>query len=93
MQEAQIESDRIVAKLQDEDGKKGESLAVERIPNMDERALLESMEKQHVVVSGQEPHGAWWAPLAWTVLPLLALPLILALHGRRAWAAQGGPSR
>jgi cell division protease FtsH len=75
--EARLEAERVVATLKDEGDKKGESIAVERIPNMDERALLEAMEKQHVVVSGQEPHASWWGPLAWTLLPLLALPFIL----------------
>src|SRR5208283_5706917 len=75
VQEARVESDHVTAVLRDNSGKAGESVVAERIPNMDERALLEAMEKQHVVVSGQEPHAAWWAPLAWTVLPLLALPL------------------
>jgi cell division protease FtsH len=59
---------------------------------MDERALLEAMEKQHVVVSGQEPHAAWWAPLAWTVLPLLALPLVFwAMSGMMGAATRGRP--
>ncbi len=90
VQEAQIEADRIVAKLHDEDGKKGESVAVERIPNMDERALLDAMEKQHVVVSGQEPRGSWWAPLAW-MLPLLALPLLFYVMGGALQAGRGRP--
>ena len=87
VKEARVESDHVVAMLNDEGGKKGESSVAERIPNMDERALLDAMEKQHVVVTGQEPRPPWWAPLVWTVLPLLALPLVLLGHGRRAWAA------
>jgi len=43
---------------------------------MDERGLLEAMERQNVVVTGQAQHGSWWMPLIWTLLPLLALPLI-----------------
>ena len=91
VQEARIESDRIVAQLHEEGGKKGASLAVERIPNMDERALLDAMEKQHVVVTGEEPHGSWWAPLLW-MLPLLLLPLLFwGMGGAMQAAARGKP--
>jgi cell division protease FtsH len=92
VQEAEVESDHVLAVLHDQDGKKGESIVAERIPNMDERALLEAMQKQHVVVSGQEPHPSWWAPLAWTLLPLLAIPLVLwAMSGAMGTASRGRP--
>ncbi len=73
---AEVEPDRIVATLRTADGHGGETVAAQRIPNMDERSLLEAMERQHVVVTGQPPRGSWWAPLLWT-LPLLMLPLLL----------------
>jgi cell division protease FtsH len=92
VQEAQVEADHVVAVLHDENGKKGESIVAERIPNMDERALLEAMEKQHVVVTGQESHTSWWAPLAWTVLPLLVLPLVIwGMGGMMGAATRGRP--
>jgi cell division protease FtsH len=80
VQEAQIEATRIVAKLREGDGKKSETVAAQRIPNMDERPLLEAMENQRVVVSGQEARGEWWKQLAWLLLlPLLVLPLIFPM--------------
>jgi cell division protease FtsH len=92
VKEARVESEHVIAVLQDEGGKKGESIVAERIPSMDERALLDTMEKQHVVISGQEPRPSWWAPLAWTVLPLLALPLVFwAVGGALGAASRKGP--
>ncbi len=92
VKEARVESDHVVAVLNDEGGKKGESIVAERIPSMDERALLDAMEKEHVVISGQEPRPSWWAPLAWTVLPLLALPLVFwAMGGALGAASRKGP--
>ncbi len=92
VQEARVESDHVTAVLHDDGGKKGEAIIADRIPSMDERGLLEAMEKQHVVVTGQEPRPAWWAPLAWTVLPLLALPLLVwGLGGMMGAATRGRP--
>ncbi len=92
VKEARVESDHVVAVLKDEGGKKGESIVAERIPSMDERALLDAMENEHIVISGQEPRPSWWAPLAWTVLPLLALPLVFwAMGGALGAASRKGP--
>jgi cell division protease FtsH len=76
LERADVETDQITATLRAEQGQKSESIVAYRIPNMDERALLEAMERQHVVVTGREPRASWWASLVW-MLPLLALPLLL----------------
>jgi cell division protease FtsH len=90
VQEARFEAERIVGKLRDEQGSKSATIAVERIPHMDERSLLEAMEKQHVIVSGQ-PAGTWWGPLVWGVLPFLALPLFFWGTARMGGAARTRP--
>jgi cell division protease FtsH len=90
--EARVGADRIAATLRGEDGKRGESIAVERIPNMDERALLEAMEKQRVVVTGEDDRSPWIGPMLWAVLPLLALPLLVwATGGFTGIAGRGKP--
>ena len=88
---AEVQADQITAGLRGVDGKKGELVMADRIPNMDERDLLEQMEQQGVVVTGKEPHSSWWGPLLWTALPLLALPVIFLLFGSSF--AGGGPGR
>jgi cell division protease FtsH len=75
--EAQIQPQEVSATLKGEGGKAGERLVAARIPNMDDRALLEAMQQQHIVVTGLEDRASPWGPLLWTVLPLLLLPLLL----------------
>jgi len=90
--EAKIGADSIVAVLEAEPGKAGERLAVDRIPNMDERALLEALVQHHVVVNGREDHSSVWGPILWSVLPLLALPLVFwGLAGAASAGARRKP--
>jgi cell division protease FtsH len=87
VEEANIRPQEISATLKAEAGKPRETVLAARIPNMDERALLEAMQQQHVVVTGTEEQPSWWLPLVWSVLPLLALPLLFLGWSR---TAQGG---
>jgi cell division protease FtsH len=87
--EAQLQPDTIHATLKGPDGKPGEQVTVDRIPNMDERPLLEALQKQHVAITGQAEHPSMWGPLLWTAIPLLALPFILWGFG----SAMGGGAR
>jgi len=75
VQEADIRSDEIAATLRGEANKRGESVATDRIPSMDERALLEAMKQHNVVVTGHPERASWWGPLV-AILPFLALPLL-----------------
>jgi cell division protease FtsH len=81
--QAEIQATQVVAKLRGEAPKGGESVVTQRIPNMDERPLLEAMQRQHVVVTGQEPSTSGWSSWLWTVLPFVVLPLVL--FGFPAW--------
>jgi len=90
--DAEVRSDLIVVTLRPEDGKKPEKVSADRIPNMDERALLDAMEHQHVAVSGAAQHTSPWGALAWGLLPLLALPLLFWTFGSAMGAgARGKP--
>jgi cell division protease FtsH len=91
VKDAEFRADEIVATLVPPPGKSaGEAIVTERIPNMDERALLEAMEHQHVVTTGHpEKSEWWWGPLLWGLLPILALPLLFrALMGGAAGRAR-----
>ncbi len=79
--DAQLRPDLILANLKPEDGKKAESVAADRIPNMDERPLLEALEKQHVAVTGEAQHPSPWGPILWGLLPLLVLPMLFWVFG------------
>jgi cell division protease FtsH len=81
VQEALVQPDAIVAVVRAESGSGTERVVAQRIPNVDERGLLEAMEKQHVAITGEAEHPSAWAPLLWMVLPLLALPLLFWLFG------------
>jgi cell division protease FtsH len=84
VKQAQVKPDQIVATSQN-----GERLVTDRIPNMDERPLLDALERQHVVVTGEEERPSAWAPILWTVLPLLALPLAFWAFGSLLGATSG----
>jgi len=73
---AEIRPDEIAATTRAEGGRPGDVMVAERVPNVDDRALLETLRAHQVVVSGHPERGTWWGPVAWTVLPLLALPLL-----------------
>ncbi|HEY3819034.1 MAG TPA: ATP-dependent zinc metalloprotease FtsH [Polyangiaceae bacterium] len=93
VQAAQVEPDRIVAKLHPEGGKRAQSIAVDRIPRMDERGLLDAMEQQHVVLSGQEPRSSWWLWALWLGigLPLLSAPVVLWMVSSKGPAGRSRP--
>jgi cell division protease FtsH len=88
VQQAEIQSDRVLATLRDEGSRKAETISVVRIPNMDERDLLAALERQHVLVSGHESSRSWWELVLWTLLPLLLLPFVLG-----GWGAMGAVGR
>ncbi len=71
-----IGPEEIVATLRDQPNKPGESLVVNRIPNMDDHALLDLATGHQVVVNGRPEKASWWGPVLGTVLPLLAIPLL-----------------
>ncbi|MGD0529978.1 MAG: ATP-dependent zinc metalloprotease FtsH, partial [Polyangiaceae bacterium] len=87
---ARLESDRIVARRRADGGKEAFSIVAERIPRMDERGLLDSLEQHGVAVSGEEPPASWWGPLLWTSAGLTMLLLPVALWARGA-ATKGRP--
>jgi cell division protease FtsH len=76
VERAEIAPEQIVATLRSEGGKPAALVTADRVPNMDERALLESMQRHGVAVSGRPERSAWWGIILWSVLPLLLIPLL-----------------
>ncbi len=85
--EARIKSDEVVAKLHSFNQGPGETLVVSRVPNVDERALLDAMEQQHVVVTGF-PESSWWPSLLGGIVPMVVFVLLL----RSNLGAGGNPA-
>jgi ATP-dependent Zn protease len=77
--EAEIGTVEIIATLKAEAWQRPQALVAERVPDVEDPALLEALRRQGVKTRGRPERGSWWGPLLWGVLPLLLL------HGR------GGP--
>ena len=77
--QAELREDEVKARLRPEEGKQPSFVVAQRIPNMDESALLKDLEQHGVAVTGKIEKTSWWGPLVWTVLPFLILPVLFWL--------------
>jgi cell division protease FtsH len=93
VESAEVATDAIVATLRAQPGAGAETVTADRIPNVDERPLLESMKGHHVVLTGRPQETSWWSPLLLGLAPFLILSLLfwgsMALAGKAA--ARGRP--
>jgi cell division protease FtsH len=74
--EAEVRAERIVVTLKAAEGEKAESLAAERLPNIDESRLVDRLREHDVVVRGKAETAPWWTVLLWFLPMLLFLPLL-----------------
>jgi cell division protease FtsH len=79
--QAELGEGKVTARLRSEGDKAPSYLVAERIPNMDETALLTDLQDRGVVVTGKMETVSWWGSLIWVVLPFLVLPLFWLLSG------------
>ena len=93
VQDAEFATDEIFGTLRSAPGKSGETIVVERIPNMDERALLEAMKQHNVVVTGHPARNSWLWSFLWSVLPFLVLSLAFWGMSRAATGSAGTRGR
>jgi cell division protease FtsH len=88
----EIAPDSIAATLKADKGQPERQLVADRIPNIDDRTLLETLRSHGVEVTGRPDHGSLWGPILWTVLPFLILPLVfIGLSRIGANAARNRP--
>ncbi len=89
--ELTVESDRIVALLKEKNhAGRGRTLVAGRLPNVDEKDLLARLDAQGVKYSGRiEQTSSFWPAVIGSLLPLLALFLLLRAWGGGA-AGRGG---
>ena len=76
--QAELRENEISARVRAEAGKGPTFIVAQRIPNMDESALLKDLQEHGVAVTGKI-EKTWWGPLVWTALPLLLLPVLFWL--------------
>jgi cell division protease FtsH len=92
VERAEVASDSITVTLKAEEGQAGEKLVAERLPNIDETALLGAMSEKNVTFEGQIERTAWWWTLFAGLLPFLILGvLIFAMSGGMMAAARNKP--
>jgi len=89
LKDAQIRPSEIAATLRSKDAGADETVAVVRIPNMDERPLLESMQRRGGVITGETEGKSLFGPVFWSLLPFVVVPLLFWGLSSAATRAQG----
>ncbi len=85
----EIGPDSIVAQIKSDPKRE---LIADRVPNVEDKDLLEVLRSHGVEVTGRPEKGSMWGPILWTVLPFLILPMIfLGLSRVGANAAKSKP--
>src|SRR5580765_1507447 len=85
----EIGPDSIIAQIKSDPARE---LIADRVPNVDDKDLLEVLRSHGVEVTGRPDKGSIWGPILWTVLPFLILPLVfLGLSRMGANAARNKP--
>ena len=74
---ADFRPDEIDVVLRGDDVKPKEEVVVQRVPNVDEHALVDAMTKKGVEVTGVPERTSLWGPLLWAMLALISFPLVL----------------
>jgi cell division protease FtsH len=87
MKSVTIGAEEIQGTLRTPDGGAGERIVAARIPNMDERGLLEVMHQQDVAVTGRSDDSSFWS----TFIGLAPLLVMLGIWGMLALARRGLP--
>lgn len=93
VERALVESDALVVTLRPDGDARPEVLRATRLPGVDERPLVDLLQREAVVVEGRRSDPALWTTLLWSGLPLLVLPLLLLWMARSAAGAAGGRGR
>jgi cell division protease FtsH len=91
VERVEIGQNAIVATLHTEKGKPAAELAAQRLPDVDDRSLLETLRAHGVQVTGRPEQPSMWGPILWSLLPLLLLvPLFIGIR-RMSASARGRP--
>ncbi len=91
VERVEIGSDHIQATVRREPNKPTVVVSVDRVPKLDERELLEVLEKKGAVITGIPERSSASTIALWTVLPLLALGALMWGISRLANAGRRRP--
>jgi len=92
VERVEIGPDSIVATLHAEKGKPTSELAAQRLPNVDDRTLLDTLRAHSVQVVGHPEEPSIWGPIFWSLLPLLLLvPLLIGIRRASSGSARNRP--
>ncbi|HEY2383362.1 MAG TPA: ATP-dependent zinc metalloprotease FtsH [Terriglobia bacterium] len=85
VQKVLIDQNTLKATLKPDAVKKGEAaeLSTERLPGIDETALIKDLEEQNVAFTGHAEEAGWWAGLLSWVVPILFFAAIWGFGMRR----------
>ncbi len=90
IESAEVRSMEIIALMRGNEGQK-KSIVTERIPGIEERAIVDEMRKQGVDFSGKIESASWWEPLLYGwIIPIGFMILIYSFVMRRVMK-RGGP--
>src|SRR6266478_6229460 len=90
--EVRIDEQLFTATLKTDPAKKetAPQISAQRLPGIDETALLKDLEAQNVTFSGHVTKSSWWSQLLPIVVPIVFFMLILG-YGSRKLAQKPGP--
>jgi len=90
--EVRIDEQLFTATLKTDPAKKetAPQISAQRLPGIDESALLKDLEAQNVTFSGHVTQSSWWSQLLPIVVPIVFFMLILG-YGSRKLAQKPGP--
>ncbi|WP_394842369.1 ATP-dependent zinc metalloprotease FtsH [Pendulispora brunnea] len=91
VERAEVASDRIVATVRDKENGPAEAIVTDRVPNVEERTLLDAMQSKGVVVTGIPQRSSPWATLLWTLAPFLFMIALFWGFSRMAAPGRGRP--
>jgi cell division protease FtsH len=82
VEEVLIENERVVAKLKEKtDVGREQTLVASRLPNMDERELVERLTKEGVTLSGRIERDSFWPAVLSTLFPIIMLVFLFRAMG------------
>jgi cell division protease FtsH len=81
VEHVELHEDRLVGRLRTQEGREAEVLVAERLPGVDDEALLSVIREKNVAYSGKNERGSGWGTVL-AFAPFVLLPLVF-------WIASG----
>jgi cell division protease FtsH len=89
VEHVELHEDRLVGRLRTQEGREAEVLVAERLPGVDDEALLSMIREKGVAYSGKNEKGSGWATVL-AFAPFVLLPLVFWIASGALAAQRGG---